>query len=122
MVKVIALFKRKSGTTLEEFSRYWYENHWPFARKTVPKEVYAGVKKYVQNPAIGLPGGGEPPFDGVLEIHFDNFKSLQKWNAWYFSDAGKALQDDEKNFMDRDKMIVIVTEERAVSERDFTVP
>ncbi len=122
MVKVIALFRRKSGITQEEFSRYWYENHWPFALKIIPREVYAGIKKYVQNSAITLPGGGEPPFAGVLELHFDSFKSLQKWNEWYFSDAGKALQDDEKNFMDRDKMIVVIAEERVVSERDVAVP
>ena len=72
MVKVIALFKRKNGITLEEFSRYWYEKHWPFAHKIIPKDVYAGVKKYVQNPAIRLQGGGEPPFDGVLELQTSN--------------------------------------------------
>ena len=27
MVKVLVLFKRKSGITLEECSRYWYEKH-----------------------------------------------------------------------------------------------
>lgn len=57
MVKVIALFRRKSSITQEEFSRYWYEKHWPFALKIIPKEVYAGIKKSVQNP-VSCPGVG----------------------------------------------------------------
>ena len=97
--------------TLEEFSKYWYEKHGPFALKIIPKGV---IKKYIQNHAISLPGGGEQPFDGVIELHYDNLESLQKFNEWYFSNAGKALQDDEMNFIDRDKMTFLITEERVM--------
>jgi uncharacterized protein (TIGR02118 family) len=114
MVKVLVLFKRKIGISLEECARYWYEKHAPFALKIIPKDVIDGIKKYIQNPAISIPGGAEQPFDGMIELHFNNFKSLQKWNEWYFSDAGKALQNDEKNFMDRDKMTILLTEERVI--------
>jgi uncharacterized protein (TIGR02118 family) len=114
MVKVLVLFKRKSGMTLEECSRYWYEKHAPFAAKIIPKDVNDGIKKYIQNPAISLPGGGDQPFDGVVELHFNNLESAKKFNDWYFSNSGKALQDDERNFMDRDKMIILLTEERVM--------
>ncbi len=114
MVKMIAMVKRKSGLTIEEFSQYWYEKHAPFARKQVPQSVAAGWKGYVQNYALGLGLKGEPPFDGVAEFYFNDLQSFWKWNDWYFSDAAKALRDDEKNFMDRSKTVVVVADERVV--------
>lgn len=119
MIKLIGLLKRKSGMSPEDFSRYWNEIHGPFARKITPAELNRLVKKYIQNPAIRTSKAGEPPFDGVVEIYFDSLESLQKWNEWYFSDAGKALQDDEKNFIDRDKMTFVVTEEKVISSSTF---
>ena len=39
---------------------------------------------------------------------------MQRWTAWYSSDAGKALGDDELDFMDVSRRIVIVTDERVL--------
>ena len=114
MVKIIAMVKRKSGMTAEEFSRYWYEQHAPFFRTVIPQAVLSQQKGYVQNHAVRLASGREPPFDGVAEICFDSLESFRKWNDWYFSDDAKALRDDEENFMDRSEVIVVVAEERLI--------
>ena len=113
MIKIIAMVKRKSGITAEEFSRYWYEKHAPFGFKVIPEGVLSMQKRYVQNYSLKL-GRREPPFDGVAEICFDDMESFRKWNDWYFSDDGKALRDDEENFMDKSQTIVVIAEERVL--------
>jgi uncharacterized protein (TIGR02118 family) len=115
MIKVIAMLKRKSGMTIEEFSRYWREKHAPLADTLLPAEVALEQKRYVQNYAVKLPGGGEPSFDGVAEICFNDLESFRKWNDWYFSDDAKPLRDDEENFMDKSKRVIVVTEERVIT-------
>ncbi len=109
MVKFIGMLKRKAGMTMEEFSEHWYENHAPLVLKLVP-----GVQRYVQNHVVRLPGGGEPRFDGTLEIWFDGLESWRKTQEWYFSDDGKVLRNDEERFIDLSKSVFVVTEERVI--------
>ena len=116
MIKVIMMMKRKSGMTKDEFSRYWYERHASLLKTVVPEDVLSLWKSYTQNHALELPGRGEPPFDGVVEIGFDNLESFQKWSQWYFSDDAKALREDEDKFMDKSKRISVVAEERVMSQ------
>ena len=120
MVKIISLLKRKKGITMEEFSYYWYEKHGPLALAIVPETVM--WKTYVQNHAVRLPGGGQPQYDAVAEVTFDDFESFEKWNNWYFSDEGKKLRDDEENFMDVSKRVIIITDERVVRGRRIPDP
>ena len=115
MIKVIAMLKRKSGLTIEEFSRYWREKHAPLANRLLPEAVALEQKRYVQNYAVEMPGGGESPFDGVAEICLNDLESLRKWNDWYFSDDAKPLRDDEDNFMDKSKRVIVVAEERVIT-------
>ena len=115
MIKIIAMLKRKSGLTIEEFSRYWREAHAPLANKMLPATVALAQKRYTQNYAVELPGSGEPPFDGITEICFNDIESFRKWNDWYFSDDAKPLRDDEDNFMDKSKRVIVIAEERVIT-------
>jgi hypothetical protein len=47
MIKVITLLKRKPGLSLDEFYRYWREQHAQLALKDHPE-----VLKYVQNHGV----------------------------------------------------------------------
>ena len=109
MVKCIGMLKRRPGTTVEEFSQYWHEKHGPLVLRVVP-----GVKRYVQNHPVILSGHGEPQFDGVVELWFDDLESWQKSEDWYLSDDGRVLVDDEKRFVDLSKSVYIVTDERVM--------
>ena len=109
MVKVIALLKRKDNLTQEEFSRYWRQKHGVLVAKTVP-----GLKRYVQNHVMKLPGEREPFFDGVAELWYDDMESWQKSAEWYLGDKGKIIRDDEEKFLDKSKMAFVVAEEQEV--------
>ncbi len=107
MVKLFEMIKRKEGLTHEEFLRYWEERHGPLVAKTVP-----GVKRYIQNHPVKLPGGGEPPIDGIAELWYDNLKDWRMSADWLRSEGGKVILEDAKNFVDRSKLVVLVCEEK----------
>lgn len=72
MIKMIAVVKRKDGMGREEFNKYWLEVHAPLEKK------WPGLKKYIISTVIGVPGGGEPEYDGVAELWFEDEDALKK--------------------------------------------
>ena len=110
MVKSMTLFKRKSGLTLEEFNRYWEEEHGPMVLKILP-----GVRRYVQSHVVDL-GKGEPKYDGAAEVWFDSVESYKRAAEFYLSPKGQVIRDDEARFIDKTRMLVIVVEERVMKE------
>ena len=94
---------------MEEFSRYWTEKHAALALQLVPE-----IRRYVQNHAIKLDVGEEPRFDGMAELWFDDLRDWQKFADFYRSNAGKVIRDDNEKFIDRSKMVLLVTEERVM--------
>ncbi|MEE9202237.1 MAG: EthD domain-containing protein [Dehalococcoidia bacterium] len=109
MVKLIGLLKRKPGMTMEEFSRYWEEEHGPLVAK-----VFPGVTRYIQNHPAKLSGGGEPQVDGVVELWFGDLESFRAASDFYRGDKGKVIRDDEEKFIDRTKMVFFVGEEKVI--------
>jgi uncharacterized protein (TIGR02118 family) len=105
MVKVIALLKRRSDLTHEQFLKYWRETHAPLALKLFP-----GLRKYVHNYCAPSPLG-EPAFDGVAEIWVDDVETL---NAFTSSEEGKKVNEDEQRFIDHSQMVVLFVEEKTV--------
>ena len=111
MIKVIELIKRKEGMTLEEFSRYWEEIHGPLVARVIPN-----LRKYVQNHAVKLPGGGEPPIDGIAELWYDDFQSWRASAKWVFGPAGREIQNGEDNFIDKSKTYGFICTEKEIKE------
>lgn len=111
MIKVIELIKRKEGLTLEEFSRYWEEEHGPLVARAIPN-----LKKYVQNHAVRLPGGGEPPIDGIAELWFDDFDAWRESADWVLGASGKEFREAEAKFSDKSKFKAFICEEKVVKE------
>ncbi len=109
MVKVITTLKRKKGMPVEEFSQYWEKNHGPLIKKTLP-----GVKKYIQNHPMKLPGGGEPKIDGVVEIWFEDMDAWRKAAEFFEGEGGKIIIGDEEKFIDRSSMVFFVAEEKVI--------
>jgi hypothetical protein len=105
-MKVIFLFKRKAGTTHEQFRNYYENNHSLLAVRLLPF-----FKSYTRNyirqdggfkPAGGPALGAAADFDVVTELVFESKADYDRML--------KALEDpsirnqiirDEENFMDR---------------------
>ena len=107
MIKVMVMIKRKPGISHEEFCKHYEEVHAPLALKLLPT-----IKKYVRNYVVILPGMEEPGFDCITEFWYDDMEGTQASIDTLNSDAGKVIQDDEATFMDKDKQVVLLVDER----------
>src|SRR3989338_2428999 len=112
MVKALSFFKRRSGMPVEAFQAYW--------RASRPGAVVRlrGVRRYVQSHT--LPGAyrrGEPVYDGIAEIWFDDTQAMR---ALAGTPAYAAVQADEAKFIERATMGLIITEEHVI--KDGPVP
>ena len=110
MIKSFTILKKKTGLTQQDFCRYWKEEHGPLAARVVP-----GLRKYVQCHPVGL-HGIEFAMDGIVEIWWDNLKSLQNYFIWRQSEEARVLIEDEEKFIDTSQMIRFFAEEQVIVE------
>ena len=108
MIKSIAVAYRKSGMSHEEFCRYWKDIHAPLAARVIP-----GMRKYVQNHVITVPGQ-QSDADGIVEMWWNDLEAFRKFNTWVKTDAGKALRDDSDKFNDMTKSKLWLVEEHII--------
>jgi uncharacterized protein (TIGR02118 family) len=108
MVKSINFLKRKPGMSVEAFQQYWRTTHAELVKK-VPE-----LRKYVQCHTL-LSGyrKGEPVYDGVAELWYDNTDTMRRIAD--LAESRVALADDE-NFLDMSKMTFILTQEHGQKE------
>ena len=106
MIKSIVVAHRKPGLTREEFSRYWKNEHGPLAAKLIP-----GVRRYVQNHLIEIPGM-EYEGDGVVEMWYDDVEGWQ--NSMKAIQSSKELAEDGAKFCDLHDAKVWIVEEHVV--------
>jgi uncharacterized protein (TIGR02118 family) len=92
MIKSITVAYRKPGMSHEEFLKYWKEQHGPLAAKMIP-----GLRKYVQNHGILVPG---QPYegDGLVEMWYDSVEEQKKSLDFIMSPAGQLLKEDGMKF------------------------
>jgi uncharacterized protein (TIGR02118 family) len=97
MFKVIALFKRRPGMSVEDFQSYWRFQHGPLVA------ARAEIRRHVQSAAL-LQGyqKGELLFDGIAETWFD---SAAAHAAFLRSPASSVLLSDQANFVDPSRTI-----------------
>lgn len=108
MYKVIALVRRRSGITPEQFADYWKNVHAPLVRTTLP-----GLRKYVLN-IVEIGRGGEPPeYDGMVELHFDDRAAAE--GALSSPDwLGDTRRSSTDEFLELDTIVSIRAEEYVV--------
>ena len=110
MIKSIALAYRKAGMTIAEFQHYWKNVHAPLAKRVIP-----GMRKYVQNYFIQMPGR-ESEGDGLVEMWWDDMESYRHFMGWIQTDAGKELREDGDKFSDMSKGKFWLAEEYVVKQ------
>ena len=108
MIKAISFLRRKPGISSEEFCQHYEEMHVPLAMKHFPFKRYA--RNYVGNDAEQL------GFDCITEVWFETMEDCEAAAAFSASKDYKVISDDEEKFMDRDRIVAFIVDER-VTER-----
>ncbi len=107
MVKQILLISRKAGLSHKEFVKYFEEVHAPLVLKQFPF-----IKGYVRN-HIDRQLTGEPlDIDCISELWNDNIERFKAMREILVSETGKAIEDSAKNFIDINKTISFLVDER----------
>ncbi|SCW77987.1 conserved hypothetical protein [Sphingobium faniae] len=109
--KLIALIKRKSGISLQDFIHHYENNHAPLVASLLPYSA-TYVRNYVFEDAQiqPLPAmGGD--YDVVTEV---TFASLQDFEAFKEGaarpDVIEKIQQDERNFLEQDKTRLLIVQ------------
>lgn len=101
MPKRMTFFKRMQSLSREDMLRYWRGTHGPLAA-SVPR-----LRRYVQSAM--QPTTGEPRFDGVAQIWFEDDAALQAAiRSPFFRES---VKPDEANFIDTDTVLTLSIEE-----------
>lgn len=112
MVKIVVLIKRKEGMSLQDFRDYYFDHHAALSKRVLPRELAAKITHYAQNHARPIGDGTkDQPYDCVAEICFSDLDGVRMWNEWYLGPEGAVLRDDEDQFMDKSKRVVVLTDE-----------
>lgn len=106
MLKACTLFKRKPGLSVEEYQSYWRTGHVPFIK------AMKQVRRYIQNHPIFTPGT-EPAFDGLVELWVDSVEDLKAMAA---SPEYARVVEDEKVFVDRSSIQLVLTDEHVITD------
>ena len=125
MIKMVFCVKRLSTISETDFYSYWLDQHGPLV-KSVAGEL--DMKRYVQshtkqadfgNAVSSQRGMKQTGFDGIAEVWWDSFDSLQ---AVLNTEAGQAasalLAEDEAKFIDMAASTIFFTEEHEVVSPD----
>jgi uncharacterized protein (TIGR02118 family) len=124
ITKLVFCVRRKEGLSVEEFQRYWLEEHGPLVRSFFDEGRFPGMIRYVQSHTIvGEPSdrlqasrGSGPAYDGVTEVWFDTAQQgtgddvVRAASA----EAGKRLFEDESTFIDFAGSSVFMTREHVI--------
>ena len=89
MIKIIALVQRNEDLTYGEFVAYWQGHH----AKLVSQ--LPGLRRYVQNPALDIPGR-DRPYDGCAELWYDDLDAVRTASQ---SPESARVREDEPRFV-----------------------
>jgi uncharacterized protein (TIGR02118 family) len=104
MKKMIGLMPRRPDMSREEFRKYWNTSHAEITAK-VP-----GLRSYVQN--MCLPDeNGEPPYDGVAVLGWDDDESMAQALA---TPEWAAVLDDVPKYVDMSRLVIMIGEDHVV--------
>lgn len=113
--KLLITMKRRSGLSREEFIEYYNERHLTNVSRILPA-TGAGRRVHIRNfvdpehPLVALIGDGraapgEPLFDCVTEIIFENDALAAEFFRSFFAPQAIAqIRDDEAQFIDLDSI------------------
>jgi uncharacterized protein (TIGR02118 family) len=108
MVKIMLLLHRRSDLSAEQFREYWHKQHRPLLDRL------PGLRRLVLNDVLPAVDGAPPACDGIAE---DWFKSPEAMQAAFASAEGQAVAADAAQFLDLNRMQILVVVESEVPLR-----
>jgi len=108
MIKIISIVHKKPGISVEDFYRYWKDVHGPLVAQTLP-----GIKKYVQNHLVRVPGF-EYEGDGIIETWYEDVKAFQQDMAFTKLPEAKQLVEDAAKILEIGKLKIWIVEEHVI--------
>ena len=121
MLKLTFCMHRLPHLTREQFQNYW-ENKHPLSAPSNAVDVL-GIRMYIQvfplseadNSSVKKVRNGSNEFDGVAEIWIDDLETFTtKWKTGERKEAFESFLEDEKNFVDWERSICFLAEEKVV--------
>ena len=118
-VKLVALLKRRSDFSPEQFERQYKEHHAPLALRALPK-ISKYVRNYIDQDAMFGDRPGGAPYDVVTEVWWDSEDDYQACMATLAtSELYKEIKIDEKRFMDVDAIQICLVREKTSKIDDW---
>jgi uncharacterized protein (TIGR02118 family) len=108
MVKIMLLLHRRSDLSAEQFREYWHKQHRPLLDRL------PGLRRLVLNDVLPAVDGAPPACDGIAEDWFESPEAMQ---AAFASAEGQAVAADAAQFLDLNRMQILVVVESEVPLR-----
>ncbi len=99
MYKVIGILKRPEGMHIEDFRRWWLEEHAPKVKQ------WPGLKRY----CINLPTTDDQRYDGVAEVWFENKEDM---DAVFGTSKGQTARNSATG--GSQEIVILLTEEHVM--------
>ena len=116
MIRLISAFKRKPGTTYEEFADHWINHHGPLVASA---EASAPITRYEQHFVSRSASGDEPPYDGVTIQWYPSVESF--WQV-SMDPTNAPVMEDANSFLDMSTLIWILVDDECNVVIDRSAP
>lgn len=112
MIKALTLLKRRQGMDVAAFQSYWLTRHVEVVLRL------PGIVRYAQSHTrLGGYRNGDPVYDGIAEVWFENIDAMRALPGTAVHDA---LLEDEDRFIERSEMAMLLTEDRVIKDEPAT--
>jgi uncharacterized protein (TIGR02118 family) len=120
MIKLVYAIRRRTDLTPEAFRKRWRAEHAPLVARFA---AAMRARRYVQSHTLDSPWnatleasrGAAPAFDGITEVWWDSEADFAAALATpEGQQAGRALLEDERDFIDFAGSSLFLTEEHAI--------
>ena len=117
MIKLTFAVRRRPDVPADEFHRYWQHDHGPLVRSF---QDVLQIRRYVQTHRIETPANdalrqsrsAEEAYDGTAELWWDDLDALTAASSSPEGiEAGRALLEDERRFIDLERCALWLGEE-----------